>query len=465
MKIIILGAGNVGVELARYLVTAGHAVTLVDTPSEELSQVGSRLDLRVVQGNPSSPAVLRNAGAENTELLVAATSDDEVNITACCIGAVLFRIPRKIARIRSAQYLQEQEALFGEGGIPIDHVISPEHIITDNIIDLINLPGASAVASFCNDRLIIASARCALGGKLIGRPLTDFDIYDSTAAILALYRDGKIIKNFEKEKVVLRPGDEVFFCAERSHALSQLSALIPIERGGSNITISGGTHIADELARRLSQRYNVKLIEPDNARSRRIVQRLHDTGVEIYNADPVNIDFMMEEYLQRSDLFIAASATDETNIMASLILSRIHKVRTLVVIRGDGYFELAASSRADIDTIVSPKDATVSALLSEIRQEGVENMHLFRQGKSEAMELRVEGTKRSSNIVGRTAGSLNLPEGCSLGLVMRDRKFIVIRDDFVFEEGDHVIAFLDDHRMMRKLVKLFRPHSFWIPKW
>ena len=128
MKIIILGSGNVGIELAKYLVNAGHAVTLVDNASEDLSQARNRLDLRVVIGNPASPTVLRNAGAENTELLVAATPDDEVNITACSVGAFLFRIPRKIARIRSIDYLREADSLFGYNAVPIDHVISPEQI-------------------------------------------------------------------------------------------------------------------------------------------------------------------------------------------------------------------------------------------------------------------------------------------------------------------------------------------------
>ena len=465
MKIIILGAASVGLELARYLVTAGHAITLVDTPSEELSQIGSRLDLRVVEGNPASPEVLRLAGAENTELLVATTSNDEINITACCIATFLFNVPRKIARIRSAEYLRESDALFGKGNIPIDHVIAPEHVITDEVLGLIELPGATAVASLCDGRVTVASAQCAIGGKLIGKSVSLFPEYEGNSQILAIYRDGKLLTRLEQNKVVFRPGDEVFFCCGRNRALSQLSALLPLERIGRNVTIAGGTHIADEIARRLSGRYRVKLIEPDLLRSQRTAERLHDTSVEVYNADPVNVDFIMEEYLNKSDLFIAASATDGTNIMASFVLSRLRKGKTLAIIRSDGYFELASGSRRDIDNIVSPKDSIISALLSQIRQEGVQAMHLFRQGKSEALELKIEGNKRSSNIIGRTISDLNLPDGVFLGMVWRKSKLIRITKELVFEEGDHVIAYLDDHRQMRTLVKMFRPHSFWIPKW
>ncbi|MCR5536810.1 MAG: Trk system potassium transporter TrkA [Succinivibrio sp.] len=465
MKIIILGAQSVGIELARYLVTAGHAITLVDTPSEELSQIGSHLDLRVVEGNPASPEILRLAGAENTELLVATTSNDEINITACCIATFLFNVPRKIARIRSAEYLRESDTLFGEGNIPIDHVIAPEHVITDEVLNLIELPGTTAVASLCGGRVTVASAQCVMGGKLIGKSVLSFPEYEGNSQILAIYRDGKLVKNIEENKEVFRPGDEVFFCCGQNRALSQLSALLPIERIGRNITIAGGTHIADEIARRLSGRYRVKLIEPDHERSIRSANRLHDTSVEVYNADPTNVDFMMEEYINKSDLFIAASQTDGTNIMASFVLSRLRKGKTLAIIRSDGYFELAAGSHRDINNIVSPKDSLISALLSQIRQEGVEAMHLFRQGKSEVLELKIEGTKRSSNIIGRTIANLTLPEGVFLGMVWRRRKLVRITKELIFEEGDHVIAYLDDHRQMRALVKLFRPHSFWIPKW
>ena len=141
MKIIILGSGDVSIELARYLVNAGHAVTIADTNQEALQDIGNRVDLRVVIGNPSSPTTLRRAGAENTELLVATTSDDEANITACCVGQFLFKIPRKIARLRSAEYLEEASDLFGPNGIPIDHIIATEHLITQNVMAMIELPG------------------------------------------------------------------------------------------------------------------------------------------------------------------------------------------------------------------------------------------------------------------------------------------------------------------------------------
>ncbi len=463
MKIIILGSGDVSIELARYLVNAGHAVTIADTNQEALQDIGNRVDLRVVIGNPSSPTTLRRAGAENTELLVATTSDDEANITACCVGQFLFKIPRKIARLRSAEYLEEASDLFGPNGIPIDHIIATEHLITQNVMAMIELPGITEYGSFCDNRIIVASAKVEIGGKLLGKSMVFFNEYDGKAAILAVYRDDTYLTNLEKE--VFKVGDEVFFCCERDRALSQLSALRKLSTGDKNITISGGTHIADSLARSLSERYKVKLIEMDNTRAKKTALNLHDTGVEIYNADPMDMEFMKEENLDSTDLYIAATPKDDTNIMSSLILHRVHNVKTLAILKSDSYVDLTANDKSDIDTVVSPKDSIISALLSLIRQESVENVHLYRQGKSEAIEFKIEGSKLTSKIVGKKSESLNLPKGVTLGLVIRGRKLLQITNDLVFEDKDRIIAYLDDHSQMRKLVRMCRPFSFWIPKW
>lgn len=463
MKIIILGSGDVSLELAKYLVNAGHAVTIADTDSELLTEIANRIDLRVVTGNPASPATLRKAGAENTELLVATTSDDETNITACCVAHVLFKIPRKIARLRSHEYLSESENLFGLKSIPIDHIIATEQVITQNIMSLIELPGISSLGSFCNNRIIVGSARVEVGAKLLGQGISYFNEYDGKAKVLAIYRDGKYIKNLDKE--VFQIDDEVYFCCQRDRALSQLGSIRKLSIGDRNITIAGGTHVADNLARTLSERYRVKLIESDSVRANRSSVRLHDTSCEVYDADPMDMEFLKEENLDTSDLYIAATPKDETNIMTSLIFSRVHNVKTLALIRGESYLELTKSDRNDIDTVVFPKNSIISAMLSLIRQEGVENVHLFRQGKSEAIELCLQGSRLSSKVIGRKYESLNLPEGVTFGLLVRGKKIMVVDKHTVFADKDVVIAFLNDHLQMRSLVKYCRPFSFWVPKW
>lgn len=462
MKIIIVGATIVGTELAEYLVQAGNAVTLIDEPSEELSQIGNRLDLRVVQGDPTWPSVLREAGARNTELIVATAPSNEKNIAVCSVASALFNVPRKIARIRSESFLNEAEKLFGPDAIPIDHIIAPEHLIADDVINLIELPGVTAVQNFAQDRLIVASVVCQSGGKFIGRTISDFEENaGGKCKVLAIYRNGALSTRSDNLVTI---DDEIFFCCERSRALSIIGALTPLKPNGKNVVIEGGSHIADELALRLSERYHVKLIEPDPKRAAKIASNFKGSSVEIYNADALNLDFVIEEKLYQSDLFIAASPSEETNIMASMMVQRFEKVRTLAVLRKPSLQDMALASK-EIDAIVSPRESIISALLSNIRQDGMEKMRIFRQGAAEALELTVQGTKRSSNVVGRKLIDINLPKDVTLGLVIRNKRVLKIDENFLFEEGDLVIAFLKDRNQMRALVKLFKPRAFWFPKW
>lgn len=463
MKIIIVGSNAVGIELAEYLVNGGHAVTLIDTPSAQMTSVANRLDLRVIPGMPSHPSVLKSAGAENTELIVATSQNDELNIAVCSVAASLFRVPRKIARIRAPQYLQEQEDLFGPNAIPIDHIISPEHLVTDAVLDLIAFAGSNDVCSFFDSRILLAQVKAKFGGKLIGHPITELNAYDKKSQFLAIYRNKRLIQNYKD--IVLTPGDEIFFCAENSRALNFLSAIIPLEKHDKNIFIAGGTHIADVLAMRLSHKYRVKLLEPSEERANRIAPRFKDTSVELFCADPTSLDFYNEEYIDKSSLVIAAMASDESNVMTSLLLRKLNNIKTISILRNKTFIDLQQNVGLDGDIVVSPKDATISALLSNIRQEGVEKVRLFRQGNSEAMELRVKGSKLGSKVIGKRLEDINLPKNVFAGLVMRDKNILKVDENYKFQDNDRILFYLHDHTQTRQLVKLFKPRSFWIGSW
>ncbi len=469
MKIIILGSGDVSLELAKYLVDAGHAVTIADTASDKLAEIANRIDLRVVVGNPASPETLRKAGAKNTELLVATTSDDETNITACSVAHFLFKTTRTIARLRAHDYLEERNTLFGKDGIPIDHIIATEDEVTKIIKAKVDFPGINAFGSFCNGSLVVVSTKVTADGKLCGKLVADFNKFDAAdAVVMAIYRKDengreKYVSKMENEVFV--EGDEVFYCCIRENIKHHLRAFRALPVSKRYITIAGGTHIADYMARILSENYRIKLIEADPQRAKRSAINLHSSSVQVFNADPTDMDFILEENLDKTDLYIAATPTDETNIMSSLIMRRMHNVQTAAIIKSEGYLQLSDNERSEIGTVILPKESIISAMLTSIRQEGVESVSLFRQGKAEAIEFILEGTKSSSKIIGKKASDLNLPKGVTLGLVKRERKFVRVDENFVFAPKDHVIAFLDDHTQMRKLVKMFRPDSFWIPSW
>lgn len=462
MRIIIIGASLVGTELAEYLVHAGHAVTLIDTPADELTQIANRLDLRVIQGDPTAPAVLREAGARNTELLVATSASDEVNITTCCVASYLFDIPRKIARLRAPGYFDEADKLFGPSAIPIDHIISPEQLMADAVNDLMEIPGVNAIQSFARDRIILTSVTCQEGGKLIDQPITQLEEYEPKSKVIAVYRRGTPITKFER--FTFKPGDEVVLSVERTRALNLVRALMPLKPSGLDVVVQGGTHIADSVALRLSERYHVKLIEPDANRAKRLAERLRGSKVELFCADATDPNFVQEEKLYQSDTFIAASSNDESNIMAALMLQRTQRVRTIAVIRQLSTQDLN-NAGSPIDTIISPRDAIISALLSLILQEGLVKMRIFRHGQAEALELLVQGDQRSSNVIGRKLEDLNLPPGVVLGMALREKVVLKIDQDYVFTAGDHVVAYLTDRMHMRALVKLFKPRAFWVPRW
>ena len=462
MRIIIIGASLVGTGLAEYLVHAGHAVTLIDTPSDELTQIANRLDLRVIQGDPTAPAVLREAGARNTELLVATSASDEVNITTCCVASYLFDIPRKIARLRAPGYFDEADKLFGPSAIPIDHIISPEQLMADAVNDLMEIPGVNAIQSFARDRIILTSVTCQEGGKLIDQPITQLEEYEPKSKVIAVYRRGTPITKFER--FTFKPGDEVVLSVERTRALNLVRALMPLKPSGLDVVVQGGTHIADSVALRLSERYHVKLIEPDANRAKRLAERLRGSKVELFCADATDPNFVQEEKLYQSDTFIAASSNDESNIMAALMLQRTQRVRTIAVIRQLSTQDLN-NAGSPIDTIISPRDAIISALLSLILQEGLVKMRIFRHGQAEALELLVQGDQRSSNVIGRKLEDLNLPPGVVLGMALREKVVLKIDQDYVFTAGDHVVAYLTDRMHMRALVKLFKPRAFWVPRW
>lgn len=462
MRIIIIGATLVGTELAEYLVHAGHAVTLIDTPSDELTQIANRLDLRVIQGDPTAPTVLREAGARNTELLVATSASDEVNITTCCVASYLFDIPRKIARLRAPGYFDEADKLFGPSAIPIDHIISPEQLMADAVNDLMEIPGVNAIQSFARDRIILTSVTCQEGGKLIDQPITQLEEYEPKSKVIAVYRRGTPITKFER--FTFKPGDEVVLSVERTRALNLVRALMPLKPSGLDVVVQGGTHIADSVALRLSERYHVKLIEPDANRAKRLAERLRGSKVELFCADATDPNFVQEEKLYQSDTFIAASSNDESNIMAALMLQRTQRVRTIAVIRQLSTQDLN-NAGSPIDTIISPRDAIISALLSLILQEGLVKMRIFRHGQAEALELLVQGDQRSSNVIGRKLEDLNLPPGVVLGMALREKVVLKIDQDYVFTAGDHVVAYLTDRMHMRALVKLFKPRAFWVPRW
>ncbi|WP_392561006.1 Trk system potassium transporter TrkA [Orbus sturtevantii] len=453
MKIIILGAGQTGSALAEYLVTEHEKndVTVVDEASEQLQSLQERFDLRAIQGKVSYPQVLENAGAENADMLVAVTNSDEANMLACQIAHSLFNIPQKVARIRAVEYSDDKYQLFSiDNGIPINHIISPEKLITQHISQLIQYPGALQIASFCDDKVYLVAVTAYYGGALVGSELSELNEHlpHVEVKIVAIYRQNRFIRPINS--TIIEAGDMVYFITEPSNIKAVISELQRLEKAYKRIMISGGGSVAIALAKRLENDYQVKLIERNAQKAELIADKLVNTTV--LHGESADQELLSQEQVELTDLFIAVTSDDESNIMSSMLAKRMGAKKVIVLIQRQAYLELINDSVIDI--AISPQLATISELLSHVRQSGIAKVISLRQGSSEVIEIIAHGDKDTSKLVGRSINEIKLPAGITIGAMIRGDDVIISQNDLAIEDNDHLIIFLPDRKAISEIEKL-----------
>ena len=321
MKIIILGAGQVGGTLAENLVNERNDITLIDKNMERLKALQDRLDLRVVCGNGAHPEILMGAGGVDADLLIAVTSSDEVNMLACQVAFTLFNVPTKIARIRSNAYINYKDQLFFNEALAVDHIISPEQLVIDYLIRLIEYPGALQVVHFANERVGLVALKAYYGGKLVGHALASLRDHmpNIDTRVAAIFRRGHPIRPIGT--TVIEADDEVFFVADAAHIRAVIPELQRMEDSCHHIMIGGGGNIGAGLAAALEKRYSVKLIEHSPERAEALSEQLKNTTV--FCGDIADQELLLEEHIERADVFIAVTNEDEANIMSALLAKRL----------------------------------------------------------------------------------------------------------------------------------------------
>jgi len=455
LKIIILGAGQVGSTAAQQLAREqANDVTVVDTRDEVLRDLQDRLDIRTLLGNAAHPAVLEAAGSKGADLLVALTSSDEVNMVACQIAWTLFKTPTKIARIRSGDYY-ERPQLFGENAIPVDLAISPEQLVTEYIERLIRYPGALQVLEFADGRVRLVGMRALKGGKLVGHQLQELrgHIPDREVRVAAIYRDGRNIK--PEGETTIEEHDEVFFVAARADMRPMMKELSTEEATVRRVVIAGAGNIGFRLAHALEERVQVKLIERDPERSRRAAEMLRNTLVLTGNAADENL--LLEENIDTSDAFIAVTNAEEANILSAMLAKKLGARRVMALINKPSYAELMENG--PIDIAISPQTITIGALLAHVRRGDVVRVHSLRRGAAEAMEAIVHADGRHSTIAGKRIEQIDLPEGTTIGAIVRGEDVIMAHHNTVIEAEDHVILFLTDRRHVEEVGRLFHART------
>ncbi len=452
MKIIILGAGQVGRTAAYHLSREeANDVTVIDSNEDCLRDLQDRLDIRTVTGNAASPRVLEAAGIGNTDILVALTNSDEVNMLACQVAWTLYRTPKKIARVRSSDFTG-RERLFGEGGVAVDVWISPEQLVTEYVARLIRYPGALQVLDFADGRVRLVGIRARQGGPLVGEALRTLreHIPNIDARVAAIYRAGKSIK--PEGSTVIADGDEIFFLAARKDIRAVMREMRREEAPVRRVVIAGGGNIGLRLASELESKNQVKLIERDNKRARRIAEKLSSTTV--LHGDAADEELLLEENIDSADVFAALTNSEEANILSAMLAKRLGAHKVMALINKPSYAELIESG--SIDIAISPQTVTIGSLLAHVRHGDVVRVHSLRRGAAEALEVVVHGEADNSRVIGRRIEEIALPEGTTLGAVVRGDEVMIAHHDVTVQPDDHLILFLTDRRHLEAVEKLFQ---------
>jgi trk system potassium uptake protein TrkA len=446
-----LGAGQVGSTVAESLVSEANDITVVDSDGAKLALLQERLDLRTLTGNASHPSVLEQAGIVDTDMLLAVTQSDEVNMVACKLAASLYNTPTRIARIRAADFLARPD-LFNKDNFCVDFSICPEQILTDYITKLIEFPEALQVLEFADGKASLVAVRAFEGGPLVGKPISFLHTHmpQVDTRIAAIFRkDSPLIPEGD---TVIEDGDEIFFIAATNNIRSVLKEMRRMDKPAKRVMIVGGGNIGRRLAKSLEHDYNVKLIEFNKKVCTTLAGELQKTLV--LNGDGTDEKLMQQENVDEVDVFCALTNDDENNIMSALLAKQGGARKVIALINRSAYVDLVQGGKIDI--ALSPAQVTIGSLLAYVRQGDVAAVHSLRRGAAEALELVVHGDRKSSRVVGRRIDEIELPKGATIGAIVRGEEVLMGHRDMVIEAEDHVIVFVINKAMVKKIEKLFQ---------
>ncbi len=451
MKIVILGAGQVGGSLAEHLISEQTDITLVDQNADRLRDLQDRLDIGIVVGHASHPAVLQQAGAEQADLLIAATNSDEINMVACQVAFTLFKTPKKIARLRATSYLQK-EALFSDAAIPIDAIINPELLVTGYVQRLIHYPGALQVLNFAEGKVCLVAVKAYHGGAMVDHELRDITqhIPNVETRVAAIFRHDQAI--LPQADTVIEIDDEVFFIAPKDAILPIINEMRRLDNPYRHIMIAGGGNIGGRLAHALEGDYQVKIIEANYERCRELSEQLDHSIVLHGNAS--DRELLLAEDIAEIDVFCALTNNDEANIMSSMLAKRLGATKVITLILKPAYVDLVQGG--PIDIAISPQQITTGGLLNHVRSGDISNVYPLRRGLAEAMEVAVHGDENSSQVIGKRLDAIPMPDEVTVGAVVRGPTVLIAHDDVVLQADDHVILFVLDKSKTQEVEALFQ---------
>ncbi len=451
MKIIILGAGQVGSSVAANLVNEDNDITLVDINPSALQSISERFDLRTITGVASHPSILEKAGARDAEMILAVTNCDEINMIACQVAYTLFHTPTKIARIREIEYLKNHP-LFAQEALPVDVLISPDRLVTEQIQKLIKHPGALQVLDFADGKAQMVVIKASYSGVLEGLSLRELKekLKDIEYKIAIIYSSGKpVIPNAD---TIINTDDEIFFVSSQKSMNKLLQQIRIKDKPLKNIMISGGGNIGLRLAESLENEYKIKLLELDSKKASHAAEKLKNTIV--LHGDATDEELLNEENIDGSDVFCALTNHDEVNIISSMLAKRLGARKVMALINRAAYVDLVQSNTIDI--AISPQQATIGSLLAHVRKGDVVLVHSLRRGAAEAIEAIAHGNESSSKVVGKRIQDIDLPQGTTIAAIVRGDNVLMAKKKTIIETNDHVILILSNKKHVKKVESLFQ---------
>ncbi len=471
MKVIILGAGQVGASVAEGLVSEENDITVVDFDPARLAQLQDRLDLRTVLGDAATPSVLRDAGAEDADMIIAVTQSDQSNLVACKLAHSVFNVPTRIARLRSRDFL-EDPALLSADNFAVDFALCPEQVITDYIRRLVEFPRALQVLDFARGRVSLVAVRAYEGGLLVGQPIKQMREHlppEMDARIAAIFRRDQAI--FPSGDTVIETGDEVFLLAAAENIRAVLNQLRRMATPVQRIMIAGGGNIGMRVAKALEKRYEVKIIESRKERAELLAGALDNSLILL--GDATDEDLLEQENIAEMDLFLALTNDDEDNIMSGSLAKRLGCKRVVALVNRRAYAEMIEGGPIDIS--ISPAQVSIGTLLAHVRQGDVAEVHSLRRGAAEALEIVAHGDAKTSKVIGKRIDQIDWPHGVTIAAMVRNcdqpvvvgqtdewtaitryGEVVIAHHDTVIEAGDHVIVFCTRKKLVKKVEKLFQ---------
>ncbi|MEW5007688.1 MAG: Trk system potassium transporter TrkA [Cycloclasticus sp.] len=453
MRIIILGAGRVGFTVASNLSCENIDITLIDKNQSVIDAACERLDVSAICGSVSHPDVLESAGVRHADIIIAVTDSDETNMMACQIAHHLFKVPQKIARVRSRSFLDYQEQLFNSNAIPIDLIINPENEIVNFIKNLILHPGAQQVLSFANGALSLVEARCKRDSDLIGQTLSDLtaSLQGIYARIALIYRQGAIIQ--PTYSTVIEEGDRLFFIAPPEDIKQVLSILFNQNKPYKRLIIAGGGRIGLGLARALESSLQVKIITKNSTNAYQLSEQLDHSIV--LSGDATDEAFLLDENIDRTDVFCTLTSDDETNILCSMLAKSLGAQVVMSLVDRNAYMNMV--DNGSIDNVIYPQHTTIGKILSRVRRGEIASVHSLLRGKAEAFEATVPVNGGKRGLAGKKISDIKLPLGCSIIGLVRTGESIQTRANVVVQAGDHIILFIADKSLVHQVEALFQP--------